>query len=1147
MRAFIFKVMGLLLLVPALVSSQTYQGGVRGAVRDADGGVLPGTTVTLTNEQTGAVRTAVTNERGEYVFASVAPGKYTLGVELSGFAPFRREGLEVGVQTFFVHDVTMQVGGIAESVTVTGESPLIETATASVASAIDKAQLDVLPSPGRNVFIYSVTTPNVIHTGDPIFVRKQDQTNSSLLSLAGGPLRGNNYTVDGVSIVDMRNRAVIIPNNDAVEEMKVQVNTYDAEMGRTGGGVFNVLHKSGTNNWAGSALWQNRPTWGRGLLFFEQTEQGGSGETPDQPYNLWSFAGGGPIIKDKTFFWASYEGYKNTESRNAVVTLPTRAQVNGIFTGGPTIYDPLTYNPATGTRSPFPGNIIPANRFDPVGKALADLLLTVGEGPIPMTALLRNIAAEPTFKVDHQFNDKWQVSGAYLYYDSEEPANPFYSDFLGEQGANPLAFDTGASILFRTVHTVAINVTNIPSDDSVLTFRYGYNSFFDSVNNPAFDIGSLPFSSSFQQAFRDAGIVSFPAIRVEGYGENENCGDCTHGSWADDDITWKSQEVSGVYSKFVGSHTMKGGLQFRKIGVDTFLPGYGAAFYFTPSFTRGPTPFAGGSGDAFASLLLGLPNDDSSFVNATPANVFIKYYGGFIQDDWRVNENLVLNLGLRVEHEDGLAEEENRFAVGWAYDDPFPIQPIAGRTLTGGLLYAGTGGKDTQSDPRSIKIGPRAGFAYSLNDKTVLRGGYGVFWAPHQYPGPSENTFATRGFTAITNVVSSNDGGLTPSSARLVNPFPNGVASPTGNSLGVLTGAGSTIRFADQFAKSPYMQQWSIDIQRELGPGVAFKVGYLGSRGTDFWIGGTGDSEVNINQLDPSFLSLGNALNDPVANPFFGNAAFGSLADSATLPQGQLLRPYPHFRDVWARHISEGKSTYNALRVEFEKKFRDWGARVNYTYSAYKSNILEGGNTRLSDEESAAFNSTNLDTQDLPYARIDSPHWLNLNGLYRFPSPEGGAGEAILGGWSASVTTIIRSGFPLTIKQSSNNLGSAFGFDHQRPNLVGDPSVSDARSNYEQYIDPAAFVNAPAFTLGNTPQTITDQRTPPLLNWDVSFDKTTDIGAGQQLLLRFEFVNIFGQPNFNGPRSIFGASNFGAITGVGGFPRVFQFMVKYIF
>ena len=1146
MRAFIFRVMGLMLLVPALASSQTFQGGVRGAVRDADGGVLPGTTVTLTNVQTGGVRTSVTNERGEYVFASVAPGIYNLGVELSGFAPFRREGLEIGVATQFVQDVTMQVGGIAESVTVTGESPIIETANASVASAIDKAQLEVLPSPGRNVFIYAVTTPNVIHTGDPIFVRKQDQSNSSELSLAGGPVRGNNYTVDGVATTDLVNRSVIIPNNDAVEEMKVQVNTYDAEMGRTGGGVFNVLHRSGTNNWGGSALWQNRPQWGRSLYFFEEPEHGGSGEAPEQPYNLWSFAGGGPIIKDKTFFWASYEGYKNTESRNAVITLPTRAQANGIFAGGATIYDPATYNPATGTRQPFPGNVIPSNRFDPVGKSLVDLLLTVGEGPIPMTAELRNVAVEPTFKIDHQFSDKLQISGTYLYYDSEEPANPFYSSFLGE--TTPIAFDTGAAVLFRTVHTVAINLTSIPSDDSVVTFRYGYNSFYDSVDDPAFNISELPFSSQFQQQFNDAGLSAFPLIDVQGFGTDQNASaNNTHGTWGDNDITWKSQEVSGVYSKFVGGHTFKGGLQYRKIGVDTFDPGYGTAFYFSPGFTTGPNAAnpAAGTGNALASLLLGLPNDDSFLQNTTPANIFVNYWAGFIQDDWRVNENLVLNLGLRVEHETGLQEEENRFIVGWGFDDPFPVQ-VPGYNLTGGLIYAGTGGKDAQGDPKSVKLGPKAGFVYSLNDKTVLRGGYGVFWSPVPYP-TGESSVATRGFTAVTNLVSSNDGGLTPSSARLQNPYPNGVDDPTGNSLGALTGAGGTVRFNDPNSGSPYVQQWSIDLQHELSAGMALKVGYLGAKGSDMRIGGgLFDSEININQLDPSFLSLGAALNNPVPNPFFGNPAFGSLANSPTLPQGQLLRPYPQFRDVWMRKSTVASTSYNAFRVEWEKKFRQWGARVNYTWSRSRANTYER-NRRVSDLKTQVFNSTDLESDPLPPARYDSPNWLNLNGLYRLPSPDGGAAEAILGGWSASVSALIRSGFPLTITQATNNLGSAYGFPYQRPNMVGDPSVSDPRQNFDQFIDPAAFQQAAAYTFGDTPFTITDQRTAPLLNWDVSFDKTTNIGGGQQILLRFEFVNFFGQPNFEGPRSVFGQSNFGAITGQGGFPRIFQFMLKYIF
>jgi hypothetical protein len=958
----------------------------------------------------------------------------------------------------------------------------------------------------------------------------------------------------------MRNRSSIIPNNDAVEEMKVQVNTYDAEMGRTGGGVFNTVHRSGTNNWAGSALWQNRPSWGRGTQFFEDTERGGSGEAFDSPYNLWSFAGGGPIIKDKTFFWASYEGYDNTESANGSFRLPTAAQASGNFSGtGNIIYDPLTFDPATGTRQPFPGNIIPANRIDPVGQSMAQLLAGVGQGQVNATAPIKNVAREPTVKIDHQFNDKWSVSGAYLYYDSEEAAWPFYAGFTGGE-IQP--FDTGSAVLFRDVNTVAINVTNLPTDDSTLTFRYGYNRFYDTNEVPSYDVSELGFSSRFVQDFEAIGVSRFPAVAVQGYGDEINSStSATLGSWSTSPITWKSSEFGGVYSKFVGSHTFKAGAQYRKIGVDTLLVDYGASFYFDNRFTRGPNPLspAANSGDPLADLLLGLPNDSSNFVNATPTNVFINYYGGFVQDDWRVRDNLVLNLGVRLEHEDGLAEEENRFTVGFDRDVPWPVQ-VPGLNLRGGLMYAGVDGNPTtQSDPTALKVGPRAGFSYSLNDRTVLRGGYGVYWAPHQYPGPGQDTFASRGYIAVTPYLSSSDG-INPASAgggtpgSLSDPYPSGVLQPVGNTQGILTGAGGNVDFNDQFAPSPYMQQWSLDVQRELGPAFAFKVAYLGSKGTDLWLGGTGDARVNINQLDPSFLSMGSALNEPVPNPFFGNSVFGSLSETPTIARGQLLRPYPQFRDVWQHHNGEGRSRYDALRLEFEKRFRgNWGARINYTFSRFNSNIIESGNTRVNDERDRAYRTDDLDTDSLPKSYLDTPHWFNVNGMYRFPSPSEGIAKILGGGWMASVSAIMRTGFPLYYRQASNNLGSAFGYDHQRPTLVGDPSVSGSIADtYDNYLDPAALTNTAAYSFGNTGLTNDIARTPRYINWDVSFDKETELGGDARLTLRFEIINFgtmlgMDHDNFGGPRTIFGQSNFGQITSVGGFPGLLQFMAKVTF
>jgi hypothetical protein len=1169
MRVFIYTLIGLLLLGPAFASAQTFQGGVRGAVRDADGGVLPGTTVTLTNDDTGVARTSVTNERGEYVFASVAPGTYSLSVELAGFAPFRREALEVGVQTFLVQDVTLQVGGIAESVTVTGETPLIETANASIASAIDKAQLEVLPTPGRNVFIMAVTTPNIVHTGDPVFVRQQDQTNSSLLSLGGGPLRGNLYTMDGVAMTDMRNRAVIIPGFEGTEEMKVQINTYDAEMGRTGGAVFNTIHKSGTNSWAGSGLWQSRPNFGRSKTLFE-TEK-----VADAPYDLWGGSFGGPIARDKAFFYLSTEGYKNVDLRNDVMTFPSIAMANGDFSAfNRQIYNPFQTD-ANGNRVPFPNNQIPANLIDPTGQSLARTLAEVGQAggcpaqisepcDVGATAALDNIAYQWTANVNTSITDNWQLSGTWMMYDSEEPADKYYTDIVGET----LPFDTGAATLFRRAYVLAVNSTHIIGDSDVMTLRYGWTYFDDSTSNPeqtASDIRGLGFTGPWVDQIP---IRQFPYITATGYGDPSTG---THGSWSSSDVLWWSQEASGTYSKFVGSHTMKFGGQWRRIGLDATGFGYGFSMNFRQNFTQGPDPRspASGTGDAIAAMLLGIPSDGESIV-PTEANVFADYFGGFVQDDWRLNEDLVLNLGLRLEYETGLNEKNNAFITEWGYDTPYPVQVSApgalgnapGFPLTGGPLYAGVGGaKTTQWDPPAIKLGPRAGFAYSLDEATVIRGGFGVYWAPYTIPsGTSVSHLGTEGYTASTEYAGSTDGvnpiGTPGGPGSLTNPWPNGVNTPVGNSLGQLTSAGGAITINDQFKKSPYITKWSFDYQRDLGRNVALKVGYVGSRGSNLGVGGTNNSTVNINQLDPTFLSLGSSLDDQIANPFFGNSAFGSLANSETLPRGQLLRPFPQYTDVFARHVSDARSTYNALRLELEKRFRgNWGARINYTYSQQRDNIYES-NTLLEDEESVVFINSLLD-DDFGPSRINSPHWLNLNGLYRFPSPDGGVAEAIAGGWSASVSALFRAGFPLAIKQDTNNLGSRYGFDHQRPNLTGADlagtadlggiSHGDTPGSLTGLINPDAFTNADAFTPGNTPQTIDDVRTPKLVNWDVSFDKTTSLGGDANLILRFEFINIFNGINWRGPRSVYGVSNFGQTPGVRGFPRTMQFMAKITF
>ncbi len=1148
--------------------AQTFQGSVRGIIRDADGGVLPGVTVTLANEGTGVSRSSVTNAVGEYVFANVQPATYTVRAELSGFAPSVNEGFLVGVSSALVVDLVLNVGGIEETVTVTAESPLIETATASVATAVDRAQLEVLPTPGRNVFIMSVGTPNVVHTGDPFWVKQSDQTNSSLLSLGGGPLRGNNYTVDGVSTTDLRNRTVIIPVFEAVQEMKVQVNTYDAEMGRTGGGVFNVIHRTGTNNWAGSGLYQIRPSqlggWFREYYYHTQVDidEGSltADDIPDRPYGLYGGSFGGPILEDRTFFWVSAEGYADHQASNTTITLPTAAEAAGDFSqSGVTIYNPYDLD-ANGNRRPFAGNRIPSSMIDPVGSSLAQLLTNLGPGgDIAASGVQITEALQATGNISHTFSDSWQSSLTYLYYTSSEPAFSHYKDLLNADESP--AYGIGAALLGRDVHAVAFNNTFLTGDASVLTLRYGQTYFNDSNSNPAFgaeDYRGLGFQGGFVDAlYAQPGYEGqFPSVSISEFGD----GGTTHGSWSNNDVQWTSQEVAGTYSQFVGNHTLKYGVQWRRMGLHAVAFSNGLQIGFDRSFTRGPNPTApdSASGSALADLLLGIP-DSGQVTIADPADVYIDYFGGFIQDDWRPSENLVLNLGLRLEHETGLMEEENGFAVGWDRENPFPIQPtldpslegtLPGFPLRGGLMYAGVGDNPThQWDPPSIKLGPRLGFAYTLSPESVIRGGYAVFWAPYAIPGgTSASNLGTYGFTAVTGLSTSLDG-ITPPAATASNPFPNGVDDPVGNTEGRLQNIGDTVYFNDQFRQSPYIHKWSLDFQRDIGTDLVVKAGYVGSQGVDLPIGGTNNSVININQLPDSYLSLGDRLNEQYPNPFYGHSDFGPLANAETLPLGQLLRPYPHFRNVFARHASAGKSLYHSMRLEFEKRFRDnWGARINYTFTNHQDNIYES-NTRVSDEESVIYNTPEacstgicpvLDA-DYGLSRIHTPHQVNISFTLRTPGD-----NPIFSGWALSTMTILRTGFPLTIKQSSNPL-SSYGYDHQRPTNANVTGGGNPSGNHENYLQAGSVTQLDGLVLSSAPHTTDVVRTPALQNWDVSLEKSTNIFSDANLTLRFEMINLFNQPNWNGPRTIFGNSNFGEITGSGGFPRTLQFMTKVTF
>jgi hypothetical protein len=1122
-------------LASVLVSAQSYQAGMRGVVKDAQG-VVPGVEVTLTNEATNAVRAVTTNEVGEYSFPSVLPGTYTIRVALAGFKTEERRGLPIATQQMLNMDFMLEIGALAEQVTVTAQSPVVERASASVATTMTAAQITAIPLFGRNTFYTAVATPGVIQSGDPQFVRYQDQSGSSLLSLGGGPRRGNAYLIEGVSITDMLNRASWVPSTEAVEDMRIQLKTYDAEMGRAAGGVFNVTAKSGSNLWHGSALFMNKPGWGTGQLFFAKRAG-----TPNPPQYYYSWAGsiGGPIARDRTFFWFSKDDYMQKSTRNNVLTFPTMRERAGDFSqSSATIYDPLTTRPnpnGTGfVRDPFPGSVIPAGRINPISLAMLAQMPTPTSGrSFNGSAILEDGPQDQeTVKVDHRWGRQWTTTAMYGHQQTGEPGSAFW----GPHGTIPA--DPSGTIGYRTIHFFSSNQVIVPNNTTAVAVRYGYYYFLGDGTNfkGGFDASTLGYPTSFTSVLTDG---AFPSITTNGY---SNIG---HGGR---NITlFEGHTGNATVSKFMGKHSVKFGIDYRRLQGYSEAPN-NASFAFTQAYTQGPNPNTASSvaGDAFASFLLGFPASGEVNV-ATPGTYYTDYYSAFIQDDYRITSKLSLNFGLRYEYEPGISAKGNRFTVGFDREAMFPVQ-VPGMELRGGLMYAGVDGYPTRQAKPLNNVAPRGGFAYSMTETSVIRGGYGLYWVP-PITDITEAMIGARGYSASTTFLSSTDGGLTPV-GTLSNPFPAGITQPQGSSLGLATGAGSVIDFVDQDSKPGYVQQYSLDWQRELPGQMAIAVGYMGSRSERLLIGGTVDATININQLAPEYQSLGTALQQTVPNPFFGNAAFGNLSRSATIARGQLLRPFPQFDNVLMHRSNLARARYNALVTRWTKRMANgYSLDINYTWSRLEDNQFGESNT-FSNRQLGALDNYDLDAE-YGVSLLDVAHRLNVNATFVLPFGEGrkwltdGIGDVLAGGWTVTVAGRYQTGFPLNISQSSNNsnlLGS-----QQRPNIVDGVEVMTSGSQEDRaingWINPAAFSQAPAFTFGNAPRTNPDWRGPGQRTTDLAVSKTQRMGTST-IQLRVDVLNLFDDPLFIGPVTTFGTSNFGQITQVGGFARSLQFQVR---
>ena len=1170
---------GFILAITSMAArGQSNYGAVRGIVADAQGAAVAKAQVELTSESTQITRTTTSNSAGEYSFSAVDPGTYTVTAVTDGFSKLTHKGIVVDSGNTIPVDMALTIGSASQTVDVTAAEPIVNNGTSYNGQLIDSQKLENLPNPGRNPFLFSKLDNNVTAVGDPRFVRFQDQSGSSTISIAGAPLSSNNYAVDGIPITDFSNRAVIIPSIEAVEEVKIQANTYDAEIGRTSGGMFNTTLKSGSSTLHGVLQGETRQTnWGANLFFNNRTPYTLNGvtqpTTPRGAAEFYSYVGaiGGPIPlprllggKDKTFFWVAEEGYRQRSPLTSAVSfaVPTAAERAGNFSdlGGVTdangnclsgrcIFDPTTSMTVTNAagkqvvqRKAFVNGIIPAGQINPVGEALVNTYPTpntsnAGYGIANFNGgdTLGDRADEFIGKLTHEFGSRWLSDFYYMHYGSKEPGGNALTTFAGS---------SSSYLLYRKVDAVGIQNTITLNPTTILTVGFGFNRFPNNTLDisQGFDQTKLGFPTGYVSSLPKTG---FPAITTSSatnlaYEGTSNSGPAVY---------FSRNFVAGV-AKSIGKHSIKTGYVFRAISLTyTSLSNASGTYGFDTTFTSADNSSTA-TGDDAADMLLGYPTSGSVSIPSKLA-ITTQYQAAYLQDDWRIRSNLTLNLGFRYEYEPGVNERNNHYSVGFDPTVSNPLTTTSGVPTFGGVRFAGQNGYPTSTGNMGSKYSPRGGFAYEITPNTVVRGGYGVFFLPLVY---SNSAALAPGFVATNSYVATNGGGIPANS--LSNPFPSGLAGPTGNANGYLTNIGSSLSVIDQNRRAPRFDSYSADIQQQFPYGIAFKLGYVGGHGRNI------SNSINLNQLSDANLALGTGvLNSSVPNPYYHKGGVGAIG-GATVSQYQLLRPFPAFTTI-SDLVSNGKSRYNALDVKLQKQFnKGLTVLAGYTWSSNWDNIWGAGST---------LNPGNNGPQDIynlapEYARAinDIPQRFTLATTYELPFGRGkallgGSGKLVdlaVGGWRFNDITIVQSGAPLPITQSNNN--SSYGNSAERPTLIAGVNpcnTGSPESRLGAYFNAAAFISTPQGSYGNSPRTLPCYG-PGYLNSDLSLNKNFTVTERIHIEFRAEALNAFNTPQFNAPNITINATAatatkafqpnsasvgaIGSTQGTLGFPRLVQ-------
>lgn len=1115
--------------------AQQVTGTITGAVTDSSGAAIAGVQVRLNSPQTGLSRTVATDEAGAFRFLVLQPGVYALDAAQTGFKAVRREGIVVEADRSLAVPIRFEVGAVTEVVEVTGGAPLLDPNTSSLGTVMDARKVEELPLNGRNPLGLANLIPTVRGIG---FFGGQVLSSWRLaaISIGGGPPLANGFLVDGIASEKLTIAGTqTFLSIDSTQEFKVLTNAMSAEFGRTAGGIISLVSKSGTNQFHGNLFEFLRNDNFNANDFF--ANRAGRKVAP-LAYNQFGGSLGGPIKRNKIFFFTNYEAFFERRAVQSILTSPTLLQRVGDFSDTRTangnlitVYDPDTTraNPAGGfLRDAFPGNQIPPNRIDAVGRnalkyypepnlpgalnTRAQNLFLQGPGPINRHAI--------TAKGDWNISTSRRISGRYTWDDLNWKFASVW---------NTPAEPDGRAVLIPR-NSASLNYNETLSPTLLLEARTGFNRENEHFFTPSegFDITTLGLPQALKQQTyvgRGAATGRFPTFNV---GDAANFGAiASRGGPSHTTLT------SAAITKIAGSHTLKTGYEHRFYAVNDYGREFSVGTYsFNRGFTQGPNPLQANTNAGFgvASLLLGTPASGSARLQ-TDGTASVKYHAAFLQDDWKISRRLTLNLGLRWELE---APPTDRYNVLSTFD-PNAASPlkVPGLDLRGGLTYPGIAGASRyQRDLNWNDFGPRIGFAYQATQKTVVRGGFGIMYVPITV------SLSRTGYLNDTPMVTSLDGGLTPRD-RLSNPFPTGLTPPTGSKDGLLTGIGTAITGQLKDAQRGYTEQWNFTIQHQPWSGWLLEAAWVGNHGVRLFA----DSR-NLNQISDANFARGATLAESVANPFRGLVATGPLS-GATITRQQSLLPFPQFTGVAGGYSFLNNSIYHALAIKVEKRMSR-GLSFLMAYTGAK--LLDDGANSGQVRPGAAVTTTVQNWSNFRAERSkssqDVPQRMVLSVLWEVPFGKTGSALArhAIGGWQLNAIQTIESGTPIALAATVAGGGN-------RPNVVPGVSAKLDNPTIDRWFNTDAFSNPAGYTYGNVSRTLPNLHTDSLYNLDLSLFKNFAIREGWKLQFRAEAFNFTNTPTFGEPGRAINTATFGVVTSqaFNPKPREVQLALRLIF